>query len=46
METKQSLGTFICRRRKELGMTQRAVEGRLYRIKNRLRRMLGGEEDG
>ena len=28
------------------GMTQRAVEGRLYRIKNRLRRMLGGEEDG
>ena len=30
----------------ELGMTQRAVEGRLYRIKNRLRRMLGGEEDG
>lgn len=28
----------------ELGTTQRAVEGRLYRIKRRLRRELGGEE--
>lgn len=27
----------------ELGMTARAVEGRLYRLKKRLRRMLGGE---
>ena len=27
----------------ELGMTQRAVEGRLYRIKIRLRRQLGGD---
>ena len=27
----------------ELGMTERAVEGRLYRLKKRLRRMLGGE---
>lgn len=27
----------------ELSMTQRAVEGRLYRIKNKLRNMLGGE---
>lgn len=28
----------------ELGMTERAVEGRLYRLKKQLRRMLGGEE--
>lgn len=27
----------------ELGMTVRAVEGRLYRLKKQLRRMLGGE---
>lgn len=27
----------------ELGMTERAVEGRLYRLKKRLRRQLGGE---
>lgn len=27
----------------ESGMTERAVEGRLYRLKKRLRRMLGGE---
>ena len=27
----------------ELGMTERAVEGRLYRIKKRLRKLLGGE---
>ena len=27
----------------EMGMTERAVEGKLYRIKNRLRKMLGGE---
>lgn len=27
----------------ELGMTERAVEGKLYRLKHRLRRMLGGE---
>ena len=27
----------------ELGMTERAVEGRLYRLKQRLRKMLGGE---
>lgn len=30
----------------ELGMTTRAVEGKLYRIKTKLRRTLGGEEDG
>lgn len=30
----------------ELGMTERAVEGKLYRLKNRLRRMLGGEGYG
>ena len=29
----------------ETGMTERAVEGRLYRIRGRLRRMLGGEEN-
>ena len=29
----------------ELGMTERAVEGRLYRVKKRLRRLLGGEAD-
>ena len=29
----------------ELGMTERAVEGRLYRIRTKLRKMLGGEED-
>lgn len=28
----------------ELGMTERAVEGRLYRLKKRLRKTLGGEE--
>lgn len=27
----------------ELGMTERAVEGKLYRIKRKLRQMLGGE---
>ena len=27
----------------ELGMTERAVEGKLYRLKKRLRKMLGGE---
>ena len=29
----------------ELGMTERAVEGRLYRLKQRLRQLLGGEDD-
>ncbi len=29
----------------ELGLTERAVEGRLHRIKKRLRKLLGGEED-
>ena len=29
----------------ETGMTERAVEGRLYRIKRRLRKRLGGEFD-
>ena len=29
----------------ELGLTPRAVEGRLYRLKTRLRKALGGEED-
>lgn len=28
----------------ELGMTKRAVEGKLYRLKIRLRRMLGGDQ--
>ena len=28
---------------RELGMTQRAVEGRLYRLKQRLRKALGGD---
>ena len=27
----------------EMGMSERAVEGRLYRIKNKLRKRLGGE---
>ena len=30
----------------ELGMTERAVEGRLYRIKKRLRKLLGGDGNG
>ena len=30
----------------ELGMTQRAVEGKLYRIRRRLREQLGGDERG
>ncbi len=30
----------------ELGTTERAVEGRLYRLKQRLRDMMGGEWDG
>ena len=30
----------------ELGMTERAVEGRLYRLKKQLRKMLGGENHG
>ena len=29
----------------ELGLTERAVEGKLYRIKKRLRKALGGEDD-
>ena len=29
----------------ELGLSERAVEGRLYRLKRRLRRALGGETD-
>ena len=29
----------------EMGMTERAVEGRLYRIKKQLRNALGGEWD-
>lgn len=29
---------------RELGTTERAVEGKLYRIKKRLRKMLGGDE--
>ena len=28
----------------ETGMTERAIEGRLYRIKKRLRKLLGGEQ--
>ena len=28
---------------RELGMTERAVEGRLYRLKKKLRKILGGE---
>ena len=27
----------------ELGLTERAVEGRLYRLRQSLRRLLGGE---
>ena len=27
----------------ELGLTERAVEGKLYRLKKQLRKMLGGE---
>ncbi len=30
----------------ELGTSERAVEGRLYRIKHKLRKLLGGEHDG
>ncbi len=30
----------------ELGLTERAVEGRLYRIKNRLRTLMGGDAHG
>lgn len=30
----------------ELGITERAAEGKLYRVKKRLRKMLGGEADG
>lgn len=30
----------------ELGMTERAVEGKLYRLKRQLRKLLGGEQDG
>ena len=28
----------------ELGLSERAVEGKLYRLKKQLRKMLGGEE--
>ena len=28
----------------ELGTTERAVEGKLYRIKKKLRKLLGGDE--
>ena len=30
----------------ELGTTERAVEGKLYRLKRRLRELMGGEDDG
>lgn len=30
----------------ELGLTERAVEGRLYRLKKRLRKLLGGDAHG
>ena len=30
----------------EIGLTERAVEGRLYRIKKRLRKLLGGDGNG
>ena len=30
METKQTLGAFICQRRKELGLTQREFADRLF----------------
>lgn len=30
----------------ETGMTERAIEGRLYRIKRHLRKLLGGEDNG
>ena len=30
----------------ETGLSERAVEGRLYRIKKRLRTLLGGDTDG
>lgn len=30
----------------ETGMTERAIEGRLYRIKKHLRKLLGGEQHG
>ncbi|MBQ9960844.1 MAG: sigma-70 family RNA polymerase sigma factor [Firmicutes bacterium] len=30
---------------REMGMSERAVEGRLYRIKQKLKKMLGGEGD-
>ncbi len=30
----------------ELGMTERAVEGKLYRLKKRVRELMGGEDDG
>lgn len=29
----------------EMGMTSRAVEGKLYRIRKKLRKMMGGDED-
>ena len=29
----------------EMGMTVRSVEGKLYRIKKKLRKMMGGDED-
>lgn len=35
----QSISQIAC----ELGMTERSVEGRLYRIKKQLRKLLGGE---
>lgn len=30
----------------ELGTTERAVEGKLYRLKRKLRELMGGEDDG
>lgn len=34
-----------CQIARELGMTERAVEGKLYRLKKRLRKKLGGVKD-
>lgn len=42
-EDRGTLSAWLTAIARELGLTERAVEGRLYRIKARLRQWMGGE---
>ena len=42
MENKKSFGTFICQRRKELGMTQKEFAQRLFVTESAVSKWEGG----